>query len=96
MGKFITLVFVIAAMTAIVLFIFLRNKKRTSLLGLYHEAVLHENRGDYGGAIEIYELVLEQSRSVSFNDPALIQQIEHRLKTLRAKCEYENRFVVMA
>jgi outer membrane protein assembly factor BamD (BamD/ComL family) len=96
MGKLITLVLAIAVMTAVVFFFFLRNKKRSSLLGLYHEAIIHENKGDYAGAIEIYELLLEQSRNDSFPDARLLQQIEHRLKTLRSKWEYENGFVAMA
>src|ERR1700761_5584397 len=64
------------------------NKKRTDhFYQLFQEGTTCENNGDYIGALDVYILLVEESKKMAFKDKLLIQQAEERIKALRTKLE---------
>lgn len=69
-------------------------RHRNPFKALYRKGLRCENNRDYAGAIEAYELILEQNKQLTFKDKALAREAENRLKTLRSEVYYEKGFLM--
>lgn len=87
----LTLILLSVAILAVTL-MYMRH--RNPFKALFRKGLRCENNRDYAGAIEAYELILEQNRQLTFKDKALAREAEIRLKTLRSEVYYEKGFVI--
>lgn len=72
--------FCVVLLTAVILFVYVMASKRKKAVHLYQAAAMQESKGNYAEAITLFEAYLRENEDANSG----AQNIEHRIKTLRA------------